>query len=160
MTFALLQALMIFHRVGRVWWLVKGRGRCRQCSQQWPPTGSLGSSPHEAPTKFIHRASGHQLFTREPKTARTVHVREIDECKPAFRHALPLGGLTGHYSALTAPASFAASPASLRRPSNLAGSLWGDMDRYSHVTDTMQADAATRLDLAYQVAKTRLKGQS
>jgi integrase len=34
------------------------------------------------------------------------------------------------------------------------------MDLYSHVTDTMQADAATRLDKAYQVAKTRLKGQS
>jgi integrase len=34
------------------------------------------------------------------------------------------------------------------------------MDLYSHVTDTMQADAATRLDKAYQVAKTRLKGQN
>jgi hypothetical protein len=29
----------------------------------------------------------------EPETARTVHVREIDECKPAFGHALPLGEL-------------------------------------------------------------------
>jgi hypothetical protein len=28
----------------------------------------------------------------EPKVARTVHVREIDECKPAFRHTLPPAG--------------------------------------------------------------------
>jgi integrase len=34
------------------------------------------------------------------------------------------------------------------------------MDLYSHVTDTMQADAAVRLDTAFQTAKTRLKGQS
>jgi integrase len=34
------------------------------------------------------------------------------------------------------------------------------MDLYSHVTDTMQADAAARLDTAFQTAKTRLKGQS
>jgi integrase len=32
------------------------------------------------------------------------------------------------------------------------------MDLYSHVTDTMQADAAERLDTAFQTAKTRLKG--
>jgi integrase len=31
------------------------------------------------------------------------------------------------------------------------------MDLYSHVTDTMQADAAARLDLAFQIAKSRLK---
>ena len=29
------------------------------------------------------------------------------------------------------------------------------MDLYSHVTDTMQADAAARLDAAFQTAKTR-----
>jgi integrase len=34
------------------------------------------------------------------------------------------------------------------------------MDLYSHVTDTMQAEAAARLDTAFQTAKTRLKGQS
>jgi integrase len=34
------------------------------------------------------------------------------------------------------------------------------MDLYSHVTDTMQADAAVRLDTAFQSAKTRLKGQT
>lgn len=34
------------------------------------------------------------------------------------------------------------------------------MDLYSHVTDTMQADAATRLDKAFKTAKTRLKGRS
>lgn len=34
------------------------------------------------------------------------------------------------------------------------------MDLYSHVTDTMQADAAERLDMAFQTAKTRLKSQS
>jgi integrase len=34
------------------------------------------------------------------------------------------------------------------------------MDLYSHVTDTMQADAAARLDAAFQAAKTRLKSQS
>jgi integrase len=34
------------------------------------------------------------------------------------------------------------------------------MDLYSHVTDTMQADAAVRLDTAFQTAKTRLKSQS
>jgi integrase len=33
------------------------------------------------------------------------------------------------------------------------------MDLYSHVTDTMQADAAVRIDAAFQVAKRRLKGQ-
>jgi integrase len=33
------------------------------------------------------------------------------------------------------------------------------MDLYSHVTDTMQADAAARLDAAFQVVKTRLKSQ-
>jgi integrase len=33
------------------------------------------------------------------------------------------------------------------------------MDLYSHVTDTMQADAAERLDTAFQTAKTRLKGE-
>jgi integrase len=33
------------------------------------------------------------------------------------------------------------------------------MDLYSHVTDTMQADAAARLDLAFQNAKSRLKDQ-
>jgi integrase len=33
------------------------------------------------------------------------------------------------------------------------------MDLYSHVTDTMQADAAGRLDTAFQVAKTRIEGQ-
>jgi integrase len=33
------------------------------------------------------------------------------------------------------------------------------MDLYSHVTDTMQSDAAARLDAAFQAAKTRLKGQ-
>ena len=32
------------------------------------------------------------------------------------------------------------------------------MDLYSHVTDTMQAEAAARLDMAFQTAKTRLKG--
>jgi integrase len=34
------------------------------------------------------------------------------------------------------------------------------MDLYSHVTETMQADAATRLDAAFQLAKKRLKGQT
>lgn len=34
------------------------------------------------------------------------------------------------------------------------------MDLYSHVTDTMQAEAAARLDTAFKAAKTRLKGQS
>jgi integrase len=34
------------------------------------------------------------------------------------------------------------------------------MDLYSHVTDTMQADAAARLDAAFQTAKRRLKGQN
>jgi integrase len=34
------------------------------------------------------------------------------------------------------------------------------MDLYSHVTETMQADAATRLDAAFQLAKRRLKGQT
>ena len=35
------------------------------------------------------------------------------------------------------------------------------MDLYSHVTDTMQADAAARLDAAFEAAKTaRLKGQN
>jgi integrase len=34
------------------------------------------------------------------------------------------------------------------------------MDLYSHVTDTMQADAAARLDMAFQTTKTRLKGQT
>jgi integrase len=34
------------------------------------------------------------------------------------------------------------------------------MDLYSHVTDTMQIDAATRLDAAFQTAKTRRKGQN
>ena len=34
------------------------------------------------------------------------------------------------------------------------------MDLYSHVTETMQADAAARLDTAFQAAKTRLKRQS
>lgn len=34
------------------------------------------------------------------------------------------------------------------------------MDLYSHVTETMQADAAVRLDAAFQNAKTRPKGQS
>jgi integrase len=33
------------------------------------------------------------------------------------------------------------------------------MDLYSHVTDTMQADAAERLDAAFQVAKSRFKSQ-
>jgi hypothetical protein len=33
-------------------------------------------------------------------------------------------------------------------------------DLYSHVTETMQADAATRLDAAFQLAKRRLKGQT
>jgi integrase len=33
------------------------------------------------------------------------------------------------------------------------------MDLYSHVTETMQADAAEKLDMAHQTAKTRLKGQ-
>jgi integrase len=33
------------------------------------------------------------------------------------------------------------------------------MDLYSHVTDTMQADAAGRLDAAFQVAKSRFKSQ-
>lgn len=33
------------------------------------------------------------------------------------------------------------------------------MDLYSHVTETMQADAAARLDAAFQVAKARLKAQ-
>jgi integrase len=33
------------------------------------------------------------------------------------------------------------------------------MDLYSHVTETMQADAAARLDAAFQIAKARLKGQ-
>jgi integrase len=34
------------------------------------------------------------------------------------------------------------------------------MDLYSHVTDTMQTDAAARLDAAFQAAKAaRLKGQ-
>jgi integrase len=32
------------------------------------------------------------------------------------------------------------------------------LDLYSHVTDTMQSDAALKLDLAMQVAKSRLKG--
>jgi len=32
------------------------------------------------------------------------------------------------------------------------------LDLYSHVTDTMQTDAAQRLDAAFQLAKTRLKG--
>ena len=34
------------------------------------------------------------------------------------------------------------------------------MNLYSHVTNTMQADAAARLDTAFQTAKTRLKCQS
>jgi integrase len=34
------------------------------------------------------------------------------------------------------------------------------MDLYSHVTETMQAEAATRLDAAFQLAKKRLKGQT
>jgi integrase len=34
------------------------------------------------------------------------------------------------------------------------------MDLYSHVTDTMQADAAARLDTTFQAAKTRLKDQT
>jgi hypothetical protein len=34
------------------------------------------------------------------------------------------------------------------------------MDLYSHVTDMMQADAAARLDTAFQTAKTRLQSQS
>ena len=34
------------------------------------------------------------------------------------------------------------------------------MNLYSHVTDAMQADAAARLDTAFQIAKTCLKGQS
>ena len=34
------------------------------------------------------------------------------------------------------------------------------MDLYSHVTDTMQADAAAKLDTAFQSAKTRLKNQN
>jgi integrase len=34
------------------------------------------------------------------------------------------------------------------------------MDLYSHVTDTMQADAAARLDAAFRVAKARPKGQT
>jgi integrase len=34
------------------------------------------------------------------------------------------------------------------------------MDLYSHVTDTMQAEGAMRLDAAFNAAKTRLKGQS
>jgi len=34
------------------------------------------------------------------------------------------------------------------------------MDLYSHVTDTMQADAATRLDAAFQAAKVGRKSQS
>ena len=34
------------------------------------------------------------------------------------------------------------------------------MDLYSHVTETMQADAAARLDTAFQAAKTRLKRQN
>jgi integrase len=34
------------------------------------------------------------------------------------------------------------------------------MDLYSHVTDTMQADRAARLDTAFQTAKTRLQSQS
>jgi integrase len=33
------------------------------------------------------------------------------------------------------------------------------MDLYSHVTETMQADAAGRLDAAFQVAKSRFKSQ-
>ena len=33
------------------------------------------------------------------------------------------------------------------------------MDLYSHVTETMQAEAAERLDIEHQIAKTRLKGQ-
>jgi hypothetical protein len=33
------------------------------------------------------------------------------------------------------------------------------MDLYSHVTDTMQADAPGRLDTAFQVAKSRLKSE-
>jgi integrase len=33
------------------------------------------------------------------------------------------------------------------------------MDLYSHVTETMQADAAARLDAAFQIAKSRLKDQ-
>jgi len=33
------------------------------------------------------------------------------------------------------------------------------LDLYSHVTDTMQADAATRLDAAFQAAKTKLKAE-
>ena len=34
------------------------------------------------------------------------------------------------------------------------------MDLYSHVTPTMQVDAAARLDAAFQVAKLRRKGQT
>jgi integrase len=34
------------------------------------------------------------------------------------------------------------------------------MDLYSHVTDTMQAEAAEKLETAFQIAKTGLKGQS
>jgi hypothetical protein len=33
------------------------------------------------------------------------------------------------------------------------------MDLYSHVTDIMQSDAATKLVAAFQAAKSRLKGQ-
>jgi integrase len=33
------------------------------------------------------------------------------------------------------------------------------MDLYSHVTETMQTDAAARLDAAFEAAKARLKGQ-
>ena len=33
------------------------------------------------------------------------------------------------------------------------------MDLYLHVTDTMQVDAAAKLEAAFQVAKTRLRGQ-
>jgi integrase len=33
------------------------------------------------------------------------------------------------------------------------------MDLYSHVSDTMQADAASRLDAAFQVAKSGREGQ-
>ena len=34
------------------------------------------------------------------------------------------------------------------------------MDLDCHLTDTMQADAASRLDTAFKTAKTRLKGRS
>ena len=39
-------------------------------------------------------------------------------------------------------------------------SITTTMDLYSHVTDTMQADAAARLDAAFQTAKTRPKSQT